>query len=132
MIFVPVWITLVYSVNAFSLWGGGWLGAMPSWLSPIAGAGAVDFSGGYVIHVAAGVSGVVAAAVIGPRPLVDRENNRPSNLIAAITRGGLLWLGSNGFHSRDPHFARAEASAAGLKTNLAARCAVLARMILAV
>ncbi|MGP8161538.1 MAG: ammonium transporter, partial [Candidatus Dormibacteria bacterium] len=44
---VPLWITLVYSVGAFSLWGGGWLSQM----------GAVDFSGGYVIHVAAAVSG---------------------------------------------------------------------------
>jgi Amt family ammonium transporter len=130
MIFVPVWITLVYSVNAFSLWGGGWLGAMPSWLSPIAGAGAVDFSGGYVIHVAAGVSGVVAAAVVGPRLLVDRENNRPSNLIAAITGGGLLWLGWNGFNGGDPYFAGADASAAVLNTNLAAGCAMLAWMIL--
>ena len=83
MLFVPVWITLVYTVNAFSLWGGGWLGAMPSWLSGIAGAGAVDYSGGYVIHVAAGVSGVVAAAVVGPRLAVDREHNRPSNVILA-------------------------------------------------
>src|SRR3982075_170143 len=87
MVFVPLWITLVYSVNAFSIWGGGWIGAFPSWLAPIGGVGAVDYSGGYVIHVAAGISGVVAAAVVGPRLLADRENNRPSNLIAAITGG---------------------------------------------
>jgi Amt family ammonium transporter len=49
---VPLWITLVYSVGAFSIWGGGWLSQM----------GAVDFSGGYVIHVAAAVSGFTAAA----------------------------------------------------------------------
>jgi ammonium transporter, Amt family len=130
MIFVPVWITLVYSVNAFSIWGGGWLGAFPSWLSPIGGAGAVDYSGGYVIHVAAGISGVVAAAVVGPRLLADRENNRPSNLIAAITGGGLLWLGWNGFNGGDSYFAGADASAAVLNTNLAAGCAMLAWMIL--
>src|SRR3979490_1072727 len=76
IIFVPVWITVVYSVNAFSLWGGGWIGAFPSWLSGIAGARATAFLGGYVIHVAAGISGLVGAAVIGPRLLVDRENNR--------------------------------------------------------
>ena len=57
MIFVPLWITFAYAVNAFLLWGGGY------W----AGKGALDFSGGYVIHLAAGVSGFVAAAVIGPR-----------------------------------------------------------------
>src|SRR6201991_3855097 len=57
LIFVPLWSTLAYSVNAFLLWGGGW------WSH----AGALDYSGGYVIHLAAGTSGFVAAAVIGPR-----------------------------------------------------------------
>src|ERR1700732_3547690 len=63
MVFVPLWITIVYSVNAFSIWGGGWIGAFPSWLSGVAGAGALDFSGGYVIHVAAGVSGLVGGSL---------------------------------------------------------------------
>jgi Amt family ammonium transporter len=130
MIFVPVWITVVYSVNAFSIWGGGWIGAFPSWLSGIAGFGAIDFSGGYVIHVAAGISGLVAAAVIGPRLLTDRENNRPSNLIAVITGAGLLWLGWNGFNGGDPYFAGADASAAVLNTNLAAATAMIAWMFL--
>src|ERR1700674_4678126 len=57
VIFCPVWMTLVYTVGAFSIWGGGWL----------AGMGVADFSGGYVIHLAAGTSGFVAAAVVGPR-----------------------------------------------------------------
>jgi Amt family ammonium transporter len=130
MLFVPLWITVVYSVNAFSIWGGGWIGAFPSWLSGIAGAGALDFSGGYVIHVAAGISGLVAAAVIGPRLLVDRENNRPSNLIAVITGAGLLWLGWNGFNGGDPYFAGADASGAVLNTNLAAATAMIAWMFL--
>ena len=56
LIFVPLWITFAYAVNAFLLWGGGWWAAH----------GALDFSGGYVIHLAAGVSGFVAAAVVGP------------------------------------------------------------------
>jgi ammonium transporter, Amt family len=130
MVFVPVWITLVYTVNAFSIWGGGWLGAMPSWLQGIAGVGAVDYSGGFVIHVAAGVSGVVAAAVVGPRLAVDREHNRPSNVILAIAGGGLLWLGWNGFNGGDPYFAGADASAAVYNTNLAAASAMLAWMVL--
>jgi Amt family ammonium transporter len=130
MLFVPLWITVVYSVNAFSIWGGGWIGAFPSWLSGIAGVGALDFSGGYVIHVAAGISGLVAAAVIGPRLLADRENNRPSNLIAVITGAGLLWLGWNGFNGGDPYFAGADASSAVLNTNLAAGTAMLAWMFL--
>ncbi|HXM56854.1 MAG TPA: ammonium transporter [Candidatus Dormibacteraeota bacterium] len=130
LVFVPVWITVVYSVNAFSIWGGGWIGAFPSWLSGIAGAGALDFSGGYVIHVAAGISGLVAAAVIGPRLLTDRENNRPSNLIAVVTGAGLLWLGWNGFNGGDPYFAGADASAALLNTNIAAATAMIAWMVL--
>jgi len=130
MVFVPVWITVVYSVNAFSIWGGGWIGAFPSWLSGIGGFGALDFSGGYVIHVAAGVSGLVAAAVIGPRLLSDRENNRPSNLIAVITGAGLLWLGWNGFNGGDPYFAGADASGALLNTNIAAATAMIAWMFL--
>ena len=66
-IFVPLWITFAYAVNAFMLWGGGY------W----AGKGALDFSGGYVIHLAAGTSGFVAAAVIGPRLKRDRERAIP-------------------------------------------------------
>jgi ammonium transporter, Amt family len=130
MLFVPLWISIVYAVNAFSIWGGGWIGAFPSWLSGVAGAGALDFSGGYVIHVAAGISGLVAAAVIGPRLLQDRENNRPSNLIAVITGAGLLWLGWNGFNGGDPYFAGADASGAILNTNLAAATAMIAWMFL--
>jgi Amt family ammonium transporter len=130
MLFVPLWITVVYSVNAFSLWGGGWLAAMPSWVPGMSGLGAVDFSGGYVIHVAAGISGLVAAAVIGPRLLVDRENNRPSNLISVITGAGLLWLGWNGFNGGDPYFAGADAASAILNTNLSAATAMLAWMFL--
>ena len=56
LVFVPIWISCVYVVNAFLIWGGGYF----------AHKGAVDFSGGYVIHLTAGVAGFVAAAVIGP------------------------------------------------------------------
>jgi Amt family ammonium transporter len=120
MLFVPLWITFVYSVGAFMLWGGGWLAQM----------GAVDYSGGYVIHVAAGISGVVGAAVIGPRLQKDRVSNPPSNLIFAIVGGGLLWLGWNGFNGGDPYFANADAGAAVINTNIAAATALLAWMFM--
>jgi ammonium transporter, Amt family len=120
MLFVPLWMTLVYPVGAFLIWGGGWLAQQ----------GAVDFSGGYVIHVAAGISGVVAAAVVGPRLLKDRLENNPSNLLMAIAGGGLLWLGWNGFNGGDPYTANANAAAAVLNTNLATATALLAWMIL--
>src|ERR1700683_3910300 len=119
-LFVPLWITLVYSVGAFSLWGGGWLGSL----------GAVDYSGGYVIHVAAAVSAFVAAAVLGPRLLKDRQNNTPSNIMMAIAGGGLLWLGWSGFNGGDPYFANADASAAVLNTHLCTATALLTWMIM--
>ena len=76
MIFCPVWMTLVYTVGAFSLWGGGWL----------AGLGVADFSGGYVIHLAAGTSGFVAAWVIGPRLQADRDHFPPNSLLVTLDR----------------------------------------------
>ena len=120
ILFVPLWMTAVYPVGAFLIWGGGWLSQM----------GAVDYSGGYVIHVAAGISGVVAAAVVGPRLLADRRENNPSNLLMAIAGGGLLWLGWNGFNGGDPYFANANSAAAVLNTNLATGTALLVWMLL--
>ena len=108
VIFVPLWMTFVYTVGAFSIWGGGWLAAL----------GALDFSGGYVIHLAAGTSGFVAAAVIGPRLQQDRDHFPPNSLLMALAGAGILWLGWNGFNGGDPYFANADASAAILNTNL--------------
>jgi Amt family ammonium transporter len=120
MIFVPVWSTIVYSIGAFWIWGGGWLAQL----------GAVDYSGGYVIHLAAGVSGFVAAAVVGPRLLEDREDFEPNNLIMAFAGAGILWLGWNGFNGGDPYFANADAAAAVLNTNIATAVAMLVWLIL--
>ncbi len=115
MIFVPVWSTIVYSIGAYWIWGGGWLSAL----------GAVDYSGGYVIHLAAGVSGFVAAAVVGPRLVEDRKDFEPNNLIMAFAGAGILWLGWNGFNGGDPYFANADAAAAVLNTNIATGFAML-------
>ena len=115
VVFCPVWITLVYTVGAFSLWGGGWL----------ASAGVADFSGGYVIHLAAGTSGFVAAAVVGPRLQADREHFPPNSLLVALIGAGMLWLGWNGFNGGDPYFANADAGAAVLNTNTATAVALL-------
>ncbi len=115
MIFCPVWITLVYTVGAFSLWGGGWL----------AGMGVADFSGGYVIHLAAGTSGFVAAAVVGPRLQADRDHFPPNSLLVTLIGAGILWLGWNGFNGGDPYFANADAGAAVLNTNTATAVALL-------
>ena len=115
MILVPVWSTVIYSVDAFSIWGGGWL----------AQSGAVDYSGGYVIHLSAGVSGFVAAAVIGPRLARDRKEPGPNNLMMTMAGAGLLWMGWNGFNGGDPFFAGVDASSAVLNTNIAAATALL-------
>jgi ammonium transporter, Amt family len=117
LIFVPLWSTFAYSVNAFLLWGGGWWAQAPH--------AALDFSGGYVIHLAAGTSGFVAAAVIGPRLARDRERALPNNLPLAAVGAGVLWLGWNGFNGGDPYFSGADASLAVLNTNLATACALL-------
>ena len=107
--FVVLWSAIVYTVDAFTIWGGGWF----------AQHGALDYSGGYVIHLSAGISGFVAAAVIGPRLQRDREIDAPNNLLMVATGAGLLWLGWN------PYYAGASASAAVLNTNLCTAVAFL-------
>ncbi len=113
--FVVLWSTCVYTVNAFLIWGGGYF----------AQKGAIDFSGGYVIHLSAGVSGFVAAWVIGPRLARDREIDAPNNLLMVAVGAGLLWLGWNGFNGGDPYNVGPDASSAVLNTNLATAVAFL-------
>jgi Amt family ammonium transporter len=113
--YVIIWTSVVYTVNAFLIWGGGYFAMQ----------GALDFSGGYVIHLSAGVSGFVAAWVIGPRLQRDREVDAPNNLLMVAVGAGLLWLGWNGFNGGDPYLANAVASAAVLNTNLCTAIAFL-------
>lgn len=115
MLFVPAWLTFSYAVGAFSLWGGGWLAQM----------GVIDYSGGYVIHLAAGIAGFTAAAVIGPRLPRDRENFLPNNVLIFLAGAGLLWLGWNGFNGGDPYAASADAGAAVLNTNVTTAMSLL-------
>jgi Amt family ammonium transporter len=112
---VPLWTTCVYSVDAFLLWGGGYFSQE----------GALDFSGGYVIHMSAGVSGFVAAWVLGPRLLRDRQHFLPNNLVMAAVGAGILWLGWNGFNGGDPYYAGASMAGAVVNTNLATAAGVL-------
>src|ERR1700729_2013458 len=120
MVFVPLWLTFAYAVNAFLLWGGGY------W----AGKGALDFSGGYVIHLAAGVSGFVAAAVVGPRLGRARQKALANNLLFVAVGAGILWLGWNGFNGGDPYFAGADATAAIINTNLATAVAMMTWIVM--
>src|SRR5580692_2537986 len=115
IIFVPLWMTFVYTVGCFSLWGGGWLATL----------GAADFSGGYVIHLAAGASGFTAAWVLGPRLQADRDHFPPNSLLVTLVGAGILWIGWNGFNGGDPYFANADAGAAVLNTNTATAVGLL-------
>jgi Amt family ammonium transporter len=108
MIIVPVWSLLVYSPLAYWLFAGGWLNQL----------GAVDFSGGYVIHLDAGIAGLAAALAIGPRAL-GKRGMRPNNLMFVLVGAGLVWLGWNGFNGGDPYGSSVDASIAILNTDVA-------------
>ncbi|WP_054842779.1 ammonium transporter [Vulcanisaeta distributa] len=120
MLFVPLWSLLVYSPVAFWLWGGG------GWLMQL---GVVDFSGGYVIHVDAGIAAFIAAALVGER-LVEERKLQPHNLTQVAAGLGLVWLGWNGFNGGDPYGSTIDAAIAVINTNLAAAVAVVVWMIL--
>jgi Amt family ammonium transporter len=120
LLIVPLWITVVYCVNAALLWGGGFF----------AQKGAVDYSGGYVIHLSAGVAAFVGAAIIGPRRWQDRENAFPSNLMMVAVGAGILWLGWNGFNGGDPFYAGIDAASAVLNTNVATAMGVITWLLL--
>ena len=115
LLIVPLWITGVYCINACLLWGGGFF----------AQKGAVDYSGGYVIHLSAGVAAFVGAAILGPRRWQDRENAFPSNLMMVAVGAGIIWLGWNGFNGGDPFYAGADAASAVLNTNVATAVGVI-------
>ncbi len=115
MIFAPAWCTFVYTVNAMLLWGGGY------W----AHEGALDYSGGYVIHLAAGVTGFTAAWVIGPRLARDRAKFVPHSLSLVAVGAGIVWLGWNGFNGGDPYFSGSDAATAVINTNVATAAALL-------
>ncbi len=120
LLIVPLWITMIYCVNAALLWGGGFF----------AQKGAVDYSGGYVIHLSAGVAAFVGAAILGPRRWQDRENAFPSNLMMVAVGAGILWLGWNGFNGGDPFYAGADAASAVLNTNVATAVGVIVWLLM--
>lgn len=119
LIFVPVWSLLVYSPLAYALFGGGWLAQM----------GAVDFSGGYVIHLDAGIAALASAIAIGPRAVKSR-GIKPNNLYFVFIGAGLLWLGWNGFNGGDPYGSSVDASIAVLNTDLATAVSAIVWMLM--
>jgi Amt family ammonium transporter len=87
-LFCALWLLLVYVPSAHMVWGGGFLARL----------GLIDFAGGTVVHVNAGVAGLVAALVVGARQGYGRENLAPSDLSLAVIGAGLLWVGWFGFN----------------------------------
>lgn len=110
VIFTLLWTTLVYDPLAHWVWGGGFLAKL----------GALDFAGGTVVHISSGVSGLVAALVLGKRFSKEREAILPHNLPMTVTGAALLWFGWFGFNAGSALAANGLAGMAFLVTNTAA------------
>ncbi len=108
--FSVFWLFLVYVPVAHWIWGGGFLGAY----------GVVDFAGGLVVHLNAGVAGLVAAIVVGKRRGYGSENLSPHDLSLAVIGTGLLWVGWMGFNGGSALGANSRAVMAIVATHLAA------------
>lgn len=122
LIFVVLWVTLIYAPIAHWVWNpGGWLRSL----------GAVDFAGGTVVHIAAGLSALAAAIVIGRR--ADHGNGvefKPNNVPFVILGAALLWFGWFGFNAGSALAANALAVSALVVTNLAAASAAVSWMVI--
>ena len=122
LMFSALWLTLVYCPVAHWVWGsGGWLAKL----------GALDFAGGTVVHVNAGVSALALALVLGPRKgFKERESMEPNNIPMVVLGAGLLWFGWFGFNAGSALTSGGLASSAFVATNTSAASAALTWMIL--
>ncbi len=118
--FSVLWLLVVYVPIAHLVWGGGFLAA----------AGVLDFAGGLVVHLNAGVAGLVAAYVLGNRRGYGSENLAPFDLSLAVIGTGLLWVGWFGFNGGSALGAGARAVYAITATHLAASAGALVWMLL--
>jgi Amt family ammonium transporter len=120
LVFLTLWTLVVYSPVAHWVWHpNGWIFAL----------GALDFAGGTVVHINAGVAGLVAAIVLGKRMGYGTENMAPHNLAFAVIGASLLWVGWFGFNAGSAVGAGARAGMAMLVTQVAAAAAVLAWLL---
>jgi len=118
MIFSALWLAFVYVPVAHWVWGGGFLGS----------AGLLDFAGGTVVHINAGVAGLMAALVLGPRRGYGSENLAPFDLSMAVVGTGLLWIGWFGFNGGSALGANSRAVMAIAATHMAACAGALTWM----
>jgi Amt family ammonium transporter len=120
LVFIGLWSLLVYAPIAHWVWEpGGWLAQL----------GALDFAGGSVVHINAGVTGLVCAYALGPRRGYGRESFEPFNLGLTMAGAGLLWVGWFGFNAGSAVAADGRAGLAMLVTHIAAAAGALAWMI---
>ena len=110
LLFSALWLILVYAPITHWVWGGGWLQEM----------GLLDFAGGTVVHITAGVAALVAAIVIGPRKQFGKSATTPHNMTMTVTGAGMLWVGWFGFNGGSALAANGDAAMAMLVTHISA------------
>jgi len=121
LVFSVIWSTLVYDPVAPWVWGvGGWLRNL----------GALDFAGGSVVHITAGLSALAIALVIGKRKGYGKDNMEPSNIPIVVLGAVLLWFGWFGFNGGSALAANGIAASAFVATNTAGAAAAIVWMIL--
>jgi Amt family ammonium transporter len=120
LLFINLWMLAVYAPVCHWVWGDGWL----------AGLGALDFAGGTVVHVNAGIAAVVAALLLGPRRDYGRQALLPHNVPFVLLGAGLLWFGWFGFNAGSALAADTAAVLAFVNTLLAPAAALVAWMLL--
>jgi Amt family ammonium transporter len=118
IVFTILWVTFIYSPIAHWVWGGGWMGNM----------GALDFAGGTVVHINAGVAGLVLALVLGKRIGYGKEAMFPSSVAFTAVGAALLWFGWFGFNAGSQLAADGVAGSAFLVTNTSAAIGALTWM----
>jgi len=120
MLFSALWALLVYVPVCHWVWGGGWLADM----------GVMDFAGGIVIHITAGVSALVAALVMGNRKGFPTVAMPPHNMPMVVTGAGMLWVGWFGFNAGSALAADGSAGMAMLVTHISAAAGSLTWMVI--
>ncbi len=120
MVFSMLWLLLVYVPITHWVWGGGWLGQM----------GLLDFAGGTVVHITAGVAALVAALIIGPRKGFGAHAMPPHNMTMAVMGAGMLWVGWFGFNGGSALAANGDAGMAMLVTHISAAAGSLSWMMM--
>lgn len=115
MLFSIIWVSVVYFPVCHWVWGGGWLADM----------GLLDFAGGTVVHITAGVAALVAAMVLGKRNGFPTTPMMPHNMTMTVTGAGMLWVGWFGFNGGSAVAANGDAGMAMLVTHISAACGAL-------